>query len=86
MGGGDMFYECTNLTTVTFPSTSFDWFDNYNTSSDRKTSFLRQCTSLTSADLSNALSLGISMFYNDTSLTTVTLSASNITIIPDEFC
>jgi hypothetical protein len=86
IGGSDVFYGCTNLTTVTFPSTSFDWFDNYNTNSDRKTSFLRICTSLTSADLSKALSIGKQMFYGDTSLTTVTLSASNITTIPSEFC
>lgn len=87
IGGIDMFSGCTNLTTVTFPSTPFNWFDdNYNTSYQNKRSFLRQCTSLTSVDLSNALSLGISMFYNDTSLTTVTLSASNITTIPEEFC
>lgn len=86
IGGGGVFYGCTNLTTVTFPSTPFDWFDNYNTSFENKRSFLRQCTSLTSVDLSNALSLCISMFYNDTSLTTVTLSASNITTIPEEFC
>lgn len=87
IGGSDIFYGCTNLTTVTFPSTPFNWFDdNYNTTYQNKRSFLRQCTSLTSIDLSNALSLSISMFYNDTSLTTVTLSASNITTIPEEFC
>ena len=84
--GYDVFNGCTNLTSVTFPSTPFDWFDNYGTGPSNKKGFLRGCTSLTSADLSNALSLCISMFHSDSSLTTVNLSAANITVIPEEFC
>lgn len=86
--GMSVFQGCTNLTSVTFPSTSFDWFSDTpnQISASNKYAFLKDCTSLTSVDLSNAQSLGQSMFSNDSALTTITLSASNITNIPNEFC
>lgn len=84
--GYDVFNGCTSLTSVTFPSVFFDWFDNYGVSPSNKQGFLRGCTSLTSADLSNALSLARCMLRDDSALTTVNLSAANITVIPEEFC
>lgn len=84
--GYNVFHSCTNLISVTFPNTPFDWFDNYGTNTSNKSGFLRNCTSLTSVDLTNAASLCEEMFHGDTALTTVTLSASNITTIPRQFC